>query len=193
MYTGDDWPSEALQDAKKTLPANYAHVLLAGERQDAEGIREVLQSLSYLQKYGRPFLALYGLTFKRPDHTKLFLVEEPFKHTSFTVPVQRLDLLQKMIDKCPTLIFEIVYTSGNEQVRIANFNVPEGGKLVDTVKEALEAKGWSVRMPVKKKTSNVWNSIYDYAQNKAKKMAPVTFDRWFNELSTVWKRQGKTS
>jgi hypothetical protein len=187
-YTGQNWPYEALQEAKKNTPSTHAHVLLVGEAQDVDGIEIILKTLSYLQKYGRPFLALYNYTHKKPHRKFMFVHEDPLKHTSFLVPVQRLALLDKMIKQRSNLVYEIQH--GEETIT----NIPEHTQetFMDALKQALEERGWSPRLAASKYGMHYTElKIYLEAQKKKIKQEHPAVDRWFTSLEKVWKTVGK--
>jgi hypothetical protein len=191
QYTGHNWPYEALESAKGALPSTHAHVLLLGEQQDVEGIKEVLLTLRYLLRYGRPFAALYNLTVKRAGHSPVMLDEAPFRHTTFTVPIQRVELLSRMIKERSTLVYEIVYEQDGVTQRLSNFPVVEQCLFLETVEQAMQERGWTPRKSVKKPFLPCWNDFDDYLEaKKAKKKREFpTLDRWFQELSHIWQNK----
>ena len=160
-------------------------MLLLGEAQDVDSIEIILKTLSYLQKYDRPFRILYNLTHKKPHKKFLLVHEDPFKHTTFLVPVQRLALLDKMIKQRSNLVYEI-YVHGKEPVT----NIPEYTQetFLAVIKQALEERGWSPRLAATKYGVHYVDlkKYLEAQKNKVKTESPIV-DRWFNELKQVWK------
>lgn len=187
-YNGQNWPYEALQDAIESTPETHAHVLLLGEQQDVDGIETILKTLSYLMKYGRPFLALYNLTHKKPHKHFMFIHEDSFKHTSFTIPVQRLERLDRMIKQRPNLLYEIVYIQQGEVKRVSNFPQATQETFIETLQTSLQERGWSPRLAATKFGMH-YVEIKQYlgAQKKKIKEEHPVADRWFTDLQKVWK------
>jgi hypothetical protein len=194
-YTGQDWPYEAHQAQKESLKEE-AYVLLLGERQDVDAIREITTSYSYLLKFGRPFQCLYDLVYIRPDEHFLFALQESFKHQQYTVNTARLPLLKAMLEQRPTLLYEVVYKKDEALIVERNFEYAEQGTMLPAIKKALEERGWISRPKATRKSAvGLFDIAGHHANKKAKKAGKKpdihTFDRWWNELASFWRGKKK--
>lgn len=195
-YTGADWPYEPHQAQKESVKDGEVYVLLLGERQDVDAIRDITTSYSYLVRYGRPFAPLYNLVFIRPDDHFLYTQQEAFKHQQYTLAQPRLPLLKKLIEQRPTLLYEVVYREDGEVKTERNFEYAEQGTMTSAAQEALEKLGWVPRPKSKKKAAVGGYPIHLHAACKkaikeGKRPDVHAPDRWWNELLTFWRGRKK--
>jgi hypothetical protein len=193
-YNGEDWPYEALQEQIEHLKENEVFVLLLGERQDVEGIREITTTYSHIMRYGRPFQPLYSYIIAHPDEHLLFRFEEPFKHAQFTVQPGRLALLQKMIEQRSTLLYQLVYMKDGQRIVEGNFAYAEQGTLTLALEQAMIERGWQKRIKKPKKYSPYYLGIYERIRLLKEIRAGCrpeyyTSDRWWHELYHWWHKK----
>lgn len=193
-YNGGDWPYEALQEAAQNVKENEVFVLLLGERQDVEGIKDISTMYSSFLRYGRPFGPLYAYALPYPDEHLLFEFEEPFKHVQFSLAHSRLDLLKKMIDQRQTLLYQLVYMKDGERVTEGNFTYAGQGTLIPALEQAMIERGWRKRKKVVKKYSPYFLGIHEHLRllkeiKAGRKPQYHTYDRWWHELFWIWHKK----
>lgn len=196
-YSGADWPYEAHTEQKSNVKDGECYVLLLGERQDVDAIRDITTSYGYLVKYGRPFAPLYNLVYIRPDDHFLFALQEAFKHQQYTLAQARLPMLKKLIEQRPTLLYEVVYKDNGEMVTDRNFEYTEQGTMIPAIQAEMEKLGWVPRPTSKKKSAIGGYPIHLYAACKklikeGKRPDIHAPDRWWNELFKFWRGRKKT-
>jgi hypothetical protein len=192
-YSGQDWPYEALQEQIERLKPEEVFVLLLGERQDVQGIKEIITSYGYIRRYGRPFEVLYTYAVPYPDEHLLFCFEEPFSHAQFTLPPARVKLLQSMIEQRPTLLYQLVYMKDGARVTEGNFEYTEQGTLIPALEQAMKDRGWRKRKKRAKKHSPYHLGIYEHLRllkevRSGKKPEYHTHDRWWHQFYHFWHR-----
>lgn len=195
-FSGEDWPYEALKSVEETLQEGQASILLFGEQQDVIGLHDILMSYSSIKKYGRPFQKAYELRVRRPDKSLMFAFEALPYHRQFTVQEARTELLRQLLPHCDTLLYEIVTKKDGEIIRERNFEYNEQGTLNEAVYNKLIELGWTPPYNPGKKVHSVWYGVYNWNEAKEKKkkgekMHYHTVDRWWNELSHLWKNRHK--
>jgi hypothetical protein len=186
-FTGNNWPYEAIQSAQRSNTSNeQVTVLLMGEQDDVTALQALCTQLSYLQKYGRPFAKFYNEYFVlRPVKGKTQQRVSRFHYAQFTISGLRRAQLEKLLEHCPTLLYEIAACDEGKLKVTRNYEEYDQDKFLSTVEAALQERGW------KRGTDPTpFLSIEDWQESK-KNTPPLGYheeNRWWTRLCKVWKR-----
>jgi hypothetical protein len=193
-YTGADWPYEPIKEQQDSLTEGKMLVFLAGERDDVDDIQEIVTSLSFLQRFGRPFANLYALVQRRPDiSNNIFEWEMPFKHRIFPTTIHRVELLRLLMEQCDTICYQLVYIKDGQRIVESNFPDYESGTLNTTLEAALREKGWTERKAAPKGCGRHYLSIEQWQERKKNpRKGPFHREnRFFTTLTHLWMRRKK--
>jgi hypothetical protein len=187
-FTGHDWPYEPLEQQRKALKDGEYHILLAGEIYDVDAIHAIITTLSFLQRYGRPFHRLYKLVRHRPSSvSSVIRCEIPFKHQSFTVSSHRIAMLRMLLEHCSdSTLYEITHCENGELISEKNFPEYEPGALNATLEAALKERGW-----VEPTGKPFYDTIEQWQERKklGKKAPVLSIHRFYDELAHLWRKK----
>lgn len=184
-FTGKDWPIEPVNEQREALKNGEYHVLVCGEIFDVHNIYQIITTLSYLRKFGRPFNSLYRLVRHRfTTHSSTIRYEVPFDHKIFVVSEHRVKLLRLLLAQCgDSTLYELAHREDGKLIVERNFPECQEG-LNAGIEAALRANGWTE--PTGKP---FFNNIEAWEERKklGKKAPLLSVNRLFNELSHLWK------